>query len=591
MKTNNFNFKFLFTFCLALMCMCMCIPMKSHAEEKKYNYSFTFILEDKKYDLVYSSDTPCVLFWSSASTDEHGMQLVSNTTNSGYYLKMYQLNADGLTCKEVNPLIDKIYNYDSSCGDFALDIDYVSCSASYYRFNIYNGYLDLKDSGLKLMIVPSNNSFKDSIIAEYLRSGKISSDVDSEGVYVVSDTTVLPRLDIYDGKIREPSSSSLAISDAVISSSGLITYKCTSPLSDSLYYGVVIVARARSERSYVYNYPLKYGYAIQTHFNDASFTQLGSGKFSQLSLVPYCISSNGNVIVGKSCSLAIDSTAFYYTKDDVNPRLFTTASKSLLPVSESPKGDDDFADSSHGGGGLRHDTGDIFFTGKTLIISGEKREVEKTVDRNDLYLKDVKVSSGVGNFSKTVKWSGTSIDGTLASIPSSDAIVVITYGMYDEDLNYKLYTLGTVNISKGKFTFNYKDFINDMSSSYTWDGDIRLCPVYYSESNKYLYLGRQTVVDLLHGGISEAYEDDDGKFQQDIIRNDNNTTDDIYNSDSFEWDTVSSDSLWNTVANFASGLDGVPSLINSLFAFLPEWVLGLIGLSIGALVVLRFLGR
>ncbi len=590
---------------IAVAIAALFLPVKkTEAAEKKYTYNFIYIKDKVKYEMTYSSDEPCILFKRHGGTGLRGMRLTYGSFDSADAIKMYKLKSDSSWYEQVYPIVEKKWNWNASSEQFELDESYETGSMTLDNlggvFCISTGYVDLCNSNIRILAVNTSRN-SDTIINQYLQTGKVPAE-SKDDTYVLSGTSLFTKYCLGNGGIQY-NDSNLEIKNVQIDDNGLITYDVPAIPQDAIDSGVTLATSTTIRANYVFDFPLRLGSAIQTHFNSVSFPYFP--HFNQVYLEPYYVSKDGIVHLGKWATVGIDYNADYFTKEDNNERLFTITTKSLTPEVVDPNGDEEF---SHGGGG-RRDNGDKFFDGKSTIISGEKREVKEVTERNDFYLKDVKVSSGIGNFSKTIKWNGTSIDGTLASIPASDSTVIITYAMYDEDLNYKIYTLDTVNINKGKYTLNYNDFINEVyASPYTWDGEIRLCPVYYLEANKHLYMGRQTVVDLLHGGIDEEYEDDSGNFKQDTIRKDNDDSSDVGESSTSE----SGDGIWGSISDFIqnigslNGFVGVffgllqdligmmgsfPSLLASVVGFIPSVYLNAIGSFLLIVLFLRLLGR
>uniref|UniRef100_UPI0040560DD7 hypothetical protein n=1 Tax=Acetatifactor sp. TaxID=1872090 RepID=UPI0040560DD7 len=90
-------------------------------------------------------------------------------------------------------------------------------------------------------------------------------------------------------------------------------------------------------------------------------------------------------------------------------------------------------------------------------------------------------------------------------------------------------------------------------------------------------------------GLSDSQKDE-VENSGDSKNNDNDVQTSI-NTGSSSWETESAETLWTTVQSLADMLGDFPSLFAQVFSFMPSWVIALIAVGIGALVILRFLGR
>lgn len=91
------------------------------------------------------------------------------------------------------------------------------------------------------------------------------------------------------------------------------------------------------------------------------------------------------------------------------------------------------------------------------------------------------------------------------------------------------------------------------------------------------------------GGLTE----DDKQYIESTGNSKENDTDghSSINAIGGTWETDSAESLWGTVDSMTGMLGDFPSMFAEIFSFMPPWVISLIAVGIGALVILRFLGR
>jgi hypothetical protein len=55
--------------------------------------------------------------------------------------------------------------------------------------------------------------------------------------------------------------------------------------------------------------------------------------------------------------------------------------------------------------------------------------------------------------------------------------------------------------------------------------------------------------------------------------------------------TLDTTPIWEVITNLVASLGQLPSLIGSVFVVMPSWLINMIWAGLGAIVVLRFLGR
>lgn len=590
-------------------------PLTAHAEEAngKYVYNFNAYAQGYKYDLVLSSDYPCVAQTTHYNIAQNG-NVVGGYMYDNYKIDFYTLDSSG-NAVLINPYVLRAYERVNNVWTSSDDLSYEYgerqfASSASGRSTAF----DFSASSLKCLYY-TNRDFEyiteindydwftvgQENVSYYLKHGVLKEVPHDTNAYALSNTFYIPLSRYWytasdNYKFYLDNTSDFSLSNVSITDDGVITWDTPIVPNGCKFAGVSVYFHDNSTplKLFYKNFRLDHSIKVNPH---------GIEDFSEVYLYPYYITSDGCIVYPRTTSFVkLDKNASYFNREG---EYFTQYAINDAVEGVKPSYDKDFVPSRpHGGGGGNFDNGDRYMSTTTLIASGTKERLDGYEQRNDFYLKNVKVKTGLGGFTKTITWDGTSLDGTLSNIPSSDSLTLATYGMYDSNGEYHVFELDSVETSKGKIKINYSEFIDEMSASpYTWDGLINISPTY--KFNHKIFMGRQTVVDLLHGGIKEWYYDDNGEFVDEVIRND---TEDIGDSSSDgDGDGIlgSLNDFISSVGSFSqftgtffgflqsvvASMGNFPSLFNTVFGFLPSMYASAIGTFLVVILILRILGR
>lgn len=578
-----------------------------HAEEANGKYVYKFTMYDGgKYDVVLSSDYPCVAVINYNPYNYKG-GFCGGYLPSDYDAKFYTLDSNNNVVK-INPYITRSYYYSDNVWNSNDNLVYeygtktVPSNLSQCAFDF--GGTNLKClffTELELEYLSESDTYNGNYVGEnnikqYLLTGSLNKIPKNTNAFALTNTFSVPKswrfYDRTNGyRYRIDSTSDLCLNNVSINDNGVITWDTPFLPTGCKFAGVnVFYNGSNFYKSFLLDH------SIMVNPN-------GNNDMKSLVLYPYYYDSNGHLVCCKNYSVvSLDENASYFNRTG---EYFTQYAINDAVEGVKPSTDKDYVPSRpHGGGGGNFDNGDRYMSTTTLIASGTKERLDGYEQRNDFYLKNVKVKTGLGGFTKTITWDGTSLDGTLSNIPSSDSLTIATYGMYDSNGEYHVFELDTVETSKGKIKINYSDFIDEMSASpYTWDGLINISPTY--KFNHKIFMGRQTVVDLLHGGIKEWYYDDNGEFVDEVIRNDTEDIGDSSSSEDGDGILGSLNDFISSVGSFSqftgaffgflqsvvASMGNFPSLFNTVFGFLPSMYASAIGTFLVVILILRILGR
>lgn len=140
------------------------------------------------------------------------------------------------------------------------------------------------------------------------------------------------------------------------------------------------------------------------------------------------------------------------------------------------------------------------------------------------------------------------------------------------EIYIRFYTIDDQNICHyGKWCHWYDNMGDpDGSSASQWDDKENMFTENQSESG------------LTDSAKDQIEESGYSKSDSDVSSSYNNTS---------SWDSKASDSVFAVISSIVSSLGAFPNLIAKVCSFLPDWALILIGVGIGFVVLLRFVGR
>ena len=97
-----------------------------------------------------------------------------------------------------------------------------------------------------------------------------------------------------------------------------------------------------------------------------------------------------------------------------------------------------------------------------------------------------------------------------------------------------------------------------------------------------IFTDNQSDNGLTDDDVSDLEESDNSRIDPDVVPEYIFETDDI---------TIATQNFFTIIADLIKSMGQVPELVSSVFSFLPNWCITLIGLGLGAIVILRFIGR
>lgn len=239
---------------------------------------------------------------------------------------------------------------------------------------------------------------------------------------------------------------------------------------------------------------------------------------------------------------------------------------------------------------------------KDVEASGSIREGTRYL--SDFYLSGVSVDDTImGN--SVICWKGTT---STASdfVPDSETLVIGTYCVYtDSSGNISVREYKTATIGDRKMYVSTSDIMSDCEmEGVLWDGEIRLTPCY--RSNGILYIGEQTVVNILDGSISDVGDSGSGSV---IVKpNESVSGDSVSSGDSGFSSSLSDGAAGFSFSNIGkitdflnyaisflfsvvAAMGSFPNLLASVFSFLPSFFIDFLVVSFIVLVFLRVVGR
>lgn len=239
------------------------------------------------------------------------------------------------------------------------------------------------------------------------------------------------------------------------------------------------------------------------------------------------------------------------------------------------------------------------------------------IEDNGFYLKGVSVEESFlglvdGDVRSYISWTGTTRDNMIAKVPLDKTyadILCLCYTPTYKTTFVDLYELDT-NFMGGK-PLSLRRSLNDVTQSFYIDysvidehasamglifsGKLYITPYFYYENDNAIYKGAVTIVNILHNEL-EQNPDDGGILVPDMtvtpspspgVNPDLGGDGDI--------DNIDIGNIFNTVWNFLKSLwDGMgqfPSLMYSIFPYIPQEVYTYIGLALLFVIIFRFIGR
>ena len=350
-------------------------------------------------------------------------------------------------------------------------------------------------------------------------------------------------------------------------------------------------------------------------------------RYTGISFIPYYINKNGSLYLGKIAYLNIDADSVAATR---------SASKMLTKIKSSTSSSGVLPDKAHGSGGsepsdFQYDSSipvpRLCFTGTLnfyienasddyfVEIQGRHYTVDdielfkqnllwkykySTVLKNDLsvWVDVQRRKLSRGNFD-LLDLGSESFENLLLSYPienrnyygGSNAFGNYLSGYSDAlsqlktvllpvpgtllngtEIYIRFYTIDDQNTCHyGKWCHWYDNMGDpDGSSASQWDDKENMFTENQSESG------------LTDSAKDQIEESGYSKSDSDVSSSYNNTS---------SWDSKASDSVFAVISSIVSNLGAFPNLIAKVCSFLPDWTLILIGVGIGFVVLLRFVGR
>lgn len=269
----------------------------------------------------------------------------------------------------------------------------------------------------------------------------------------------------------------------------------------------------------------------------------------------------------------------------------------------------------------------ILYRGKSIsvqfdengeIVSIDFPEASLTSEYNDFYLKNFTATSEFHNFSDSYihcYWNGSSVDGVVDYVYSG--IKVQLYCHTGEDkftykwIDYNLDDI--VSIRSNRLDFNLTDIDtycrdNDCwfyDSSICWSNEIIRITPYYKTTSQYIY-GRSVEISLTKlGGIGSilqstgdaingnpTYDDLQSGYLPDFNDVIDSVDDSITDPETSKIDIeLVASNFFTLIWDLFRACGQFPSLVASVFSFLPNYYNTMIVISLSVILILRILGR
>lgn len=331
------------------------LPMHVNAEEStsKYHYEFTYTTKEYKYNLYYDSNTPCVLYMPSGQMSSHLNKYQYMFYNGdGASAALYQLSSDKTTVNVVYPKIASKYRYNQSTGDFTERIssatgmefkDGIKFQAYNHSNYKYHGFINSLSNNLKLLVFPAHEMYNN--LTSYLNTGKLTTLADGMTSFELTNAKFIPFSGMCNngGYSQTETDSSLSVYDLKINNDGILTYTVGYIPNNVYCKGINIYIGKDYEKLLLYRVPFGVHDSIKLNLGNMNST------FNKLTLQPYYVKENGQPLVGKISSIALDSTAEYYTRVDKVPFIPVQLTEDIIGTGIKPGSDNDYIGGSSGG--------------------------------------------------------------------------------------------------------------------------------------------------------------------------------------------------------------------------------------------------
>lgn len=559
-------------------------------------------------------------------------------------LYFYRLKTDRSGIEKIPVYRDKVYTLQN--GEWVLTYDGSESGYVSYSDLTYNTqYYDFTDSGIDIlefnmtdrgtafnkgtgtMDYKSVNHSTEANIYSYLLNGTFT-DFGKNYVFLLHENL----LDIVPQMYRSSSTltnSTVSISVDYDEENGIVSWSdFVVDEENTLKKGVIAAFYYSGDKGYNTDYyrTILTGTSYKISLGGCDFSD-STMRYRQITFIPYYIHTNGTLYFGKSSYITIDEDSVAATR---------SASSLLTQVKSSTSSGGVLPDKAQGSGGsepsdFQYDSSipvpRLRFTGTLnfyienasddyfVEIQGRHYTVDdielfkqnllwkykySTVLKNDLsvWVDVQRRKLSRGNFD-LLDLGSESFENLLLSYPienrnyygGSNALGNYLSGYSDAlsqlktvllpvpgtllngtEIYIRFYTIDDQNTCHyGKWCHWYDNMGDpDGSSASQWDDKENMFTENQSESG------------LTDSAKDQIEESGYSKSDSDVSSSYNNTS---------SWDSKASDSVFSVISSIVSSLGAFPNLIAKVCSFLPDWTLILIGVGIGFVVLLRFVGR
>lgn len=581
-----------FKILLALMasfCICICTALTASAAESDSTKHYYTVYEGSTKSEYYIEGEEVVALINYGSNSPDYSPHWYETKGDSTYIHFYRLNASKTGVELVNPR--RVKTYTLTDGEWVCTWDStetgteiaVSSSAEYK-----NWYYDFSDSGIDIIRCNMTDRIKDHIKGtgefEYKETKhSIESNLYSYmtgGVFTDYGTNysltsheslaeIVPTTYNYSVKL------SATLSVTYDEENGEISWNEFFTRSDATVFKGVIAKlhyQGDSLNGFAdYVAPLT-GLGYKLSFGGTDFKGDENCRYDSITLIPYWITTSGNVYLGNSTRVSIDadSTAATRTGD----KLFTAT------IRKSNKSD-----------GILPSKGDPVYGLSDYMTEGF--DLTDLTYNGGLYLRGFSA-----DYSIHAKWSELvtpteiqeQIEHGFIEIVEKGIRARLVYAYHDapEQIAYTKYIDKIYDADKGSCYIPYSVYKPEEDSVFL--RDVEIIPVVIMKpkigikGNIWGYYGQTAYVRFNNDETENEIKKDVG---------------DIVNSEHYSSDTetslgdmdISLGWFQETLSSLINGIGQLPSFFATMFGFLPSPVVAVLGIVVVLCVILRILGR